>query len=65
MTYETHMADPPYYPDTDDDTVVGPDRGSAPDTPRWVPVLGIVFAIGLVLLLVVLHLTGILGPGGH
>jgi hypothetical protein len=30
-----------------------------------VPALGIVVAVGLVLLLVVLHLTGVLGPGAH
>jgi hypothetical protein len=59
------MADPPSYPDTDDDTGVGPDRGSATSMPRWMPVLGIVIAIVLVLLLVVLHLTGVLGPGAH
>ena len=58
------MADPPPYPDTDD-TCVRPDRESAPSPPRWVPVLGIVIAIVLVLLLVVLHLTGVLGPGAH
>jgi hypothetical protein len=55
------MADPPSYPDTG----AGPDRGSASSTRRWVPVLGIVVAIVLVLLLVVLHLTGVLGPGAH
>ena len=55
------MADPPSHPDTGD----GPDRGSATGTPRWVPVLGIVIAIVLVLLLVVLHLTGVLGPRAH
>jgi hypothetical protein len=59
------MADPPSYPDTGEDTGVGPDRRSASSTPRWVPVLGIVIAIALVLLLVVFHLTGILGPGAH
>jgi hypothetical protein len=59
------MADPPSYPDTGDDTGVGSDRGSATSTPRWVPVLGIAIAIVLVLLLVVLHLTGVLGPGAH
>jgi len=55
------MADPPRYPDTGD----GPDRGSATGTPRWVAVLGIIIAIALVLLFVVLHLTGTLGPGAH
>jgi hypothetical protein len=34
-------------------------------TPRWMKVLGIIIAIGLVLLFVVLHLTGSLGPGAH
>jgi hypothetical protein len=56
------MADPPPYPDTGDDTG---ERGSATGTPRWVFVLGIIIAIALVLLFVVLHLTGTLGPGAH
>ncbi|HEX9380988.1 MAG TPA: hypothetical protein VF891_05775 [Gaiellaceae bacterium] len=34
-------------------------------TPRWLSVLGIVVAILLVLLFVVLHVTGTLGPGAH
>jgi hypothetical protein len=59
------MADPPPYPDTGDDTRVGPERGSASGTPRWVPVLGVVIATVLALLLVVLHLTCVLGPGAH
>jgi hypothetical protein len=59
------MADPPRYPDTGDDTGLGRDRGSATGTPRWVSVLGIIIAIALVLLVVVLHLTGTLGPGAH
>ncbi|MGH3031033.1 MAG: hypothetical protein ACRDNE_09770 [Gaiellaceae bacterium] len=59
------MADPPRYPDTGDDTGVGAGRGSAASRPRWVPVLGLVIAVALVLLFVVLHLTGILGPGAH
>lgn len=43
-----------------------PDRGSPPATPRWVKVAGIIF-VGLVLLVVILHLTGnsLGGPGGH
>jgi hypothetical protein len=56
------MADPPPYPDTGGDTG---DRGSGPGTPRWVPVVGIIIAIVVVLLFVVLHLTGTLGPGVH
>jgi hypothetical protein len=59
------MADPPRHPDTRDDTGVGPNRGSAGSTPRWVSVLGIIIAIALVLMFVVLHLTGTLGPGAH
>lgn len=59
------MADPPPYPDTDDDTSVGgPDRGSTTRTRWWVYVFWII-GIVLVLLFVALHLTGIVGPGGH
>ena len=60
------MADPPSYPDTGDDTGVGPDRGSTSGTPLWVYVVLGIIAIGLVLLFVVLHLTGGgLGSGTH
>ena len=58
------MADPPRYPDSNGDhTRVRPDRRSAPSTPRWVKVLGIIFIV-LVLLVVILHLTGN-SLGGH
>jgi cytochrome b561 len=59
------MADPPSYPDSGEDTRVGPDRESATGTPRWLSVAGIIIAIVLVVLFIVLHLTGILGPGAH
>jgi hypothetical protein len=32
---------------------------------RWVAALGIAIAVAAVLLLFVLHLTGVLGPGAH
>ena len=57
------MADLPPYSDSNSDTGVEPDRGSTPRTPRWVKMFGI-FALGLVLLFVILHLTG-RGLGGH
>jgi hypothetical protein len=59
------MADPPRHPQTEDTTGVGPDRGAANSTPRWAFVLGIIVAIALVVLMVLLHLTGTLGPGVH
>ena len=59
------MADPPRYPDAGDDPGPGRGHGSATGTPRWVSVLGIIIVMALVLLFVVLHLTGTLGPGAH
>ncbi|PZR63928.1 MAG: hypothetical protein DLM71_03540 [Chloroflexi bacterium] len=43
----------------------GPDRESARGKRRWASVLGIIIAIVLVLLIVVAHLTGAIGPGLH
>jgi hypothetical protein len=64
---DTHMSDPPPYPDsnsdTGDDTGVGPDHRWTTSTPRWVIVFGIIFIV-LVLLFVIIHLTGG-GLGGH
>jgi hypothetical protein len=57
------MADPPPYPDDTGDE--SGDGGSVRSTPRRVTVLGIIIAIALILLFVVLHLTGTLGPGAH
>ena len=60
------MADSPHYPDTDDDTGVGPDRVSTTGTPRWVKVFGII-ALVLVLLVVIMMFAGggSHGPGRH
>ncbi len=62
------MADLP--PDSDStgdprDLGVEPDRGSATGTPPWVWMLGIIIAIVVVLLLVLAHLTGAIGPALH
>lgn len=58
---ETQMADLPSYPEAHTDLDTRPDRESTRSAPRWVFVVAIV----VVLLIVVLHLTGILGPGLH
>ena len=57
------MADPRTHLDTVEDTVLGPDRRSTlayPGTPRWVKLLGLA-ALVLVVLVVLLHLSGIVG----
>jgi hypothetical protein len=59
------MADPPHYPENEEEPGTVLDRGAAGRTPRWVVALGIVIAIALVALIVLLHLTGIVGPGAH
>ena len=59
------MADPPRYPDTDDDSGVAPDSGPSARRSRWAAVLPWIIGIVLVLGFLVLHLTGTFGPGGH
>lgn len=59
------MTDPPREPGTDDATDSGPDRDTAPRTPRWVIVLGIV-ALVLILAVALQFVLGIQhGPGMH
>lgn len=57
--------DRPVYPDADGEAGAGPDRGSAATTPGWIKVVGIVIAVLVVLMFVVMHLTGAVGPGAH
>jgi hypothetical protein len=59
------MADPPRYPENDEESGVGRDGVAASRTPRLGLVLGIMIVIALVVLVVALHLTGTLGPGAH
>lgn len=58
------MADHPRYPQDGDET----DPARQPATPvrhRLVSALAIVLALGLLIAFVVLHVTGVLGPGSH
>jgi hypothetical protein len=60
---DTYMADSPFNSASNDDAGVGPDRGSTTST-RW-GLYVLLGTIGLFLVLVVLHLTGGGGHGGH
>ena len=64
MLEEIPMSSPPHYPDTDEGTGAGPEPGSTTGTSRWVYVFWLI-GIGLIVLFVVLHLTGTMGPGHH
>lgn len=57
------MPDEPRHPDTPD---AGSVRGNRPaeGRPWWVYTLAIL-AVALLVLMVVLHLTGVIGPGSH
>ena len=57
------MAKPPRYPGTDEDTAARPDR--EPGTPRWISVAVVAAVVLAVLVIVILHITGTLGPGSH
>ncbi len=66
MTEEdTHMADPPRYPDTADDTGEEPDGVSTTRTPLWVWVVGIVVLGTSLAMLRGMIVPIILGGGAH
>ena len=57
----------PRYPHSDEPGAAagGQPRRSQGRQPQWVMVAGIGVVVALVLLMVVLHVTGVLGPGEH
>ncbi len=57
------MADPPSYPETDEDIGVRPERATG--TPRWVSVAVVCVVVLVVVVMVVLHITGAFGSGSH
>jgi hypothetical protein len=58
------MAELPHHPESDDDTGVRSDHGSSTRT-RWTTYLFVIVGVALVLLMVVLHLAGVVGPGSN
>lgn len=56
------MPDVPAHPDTTDGGL--PDHRAAANRPWWLYALAAV-VVALVVLMVVLHLTGVIGPGSH
>jgi len=74
------MTEPPPYPGPGDDAGVGPHRGSTSSHPgagdtvhdqepatksSWGSKLVIAIVAALVVVIVILHLTGVVGPGAH
>jgi len=55
----------PTHPDTGDSPETGPDSAAAGGRPTGLVAAGIALALGLVVLVVVLHLLGVFGPGSH
>ena len=62
---EPDREDDEAYPHGGNDPSEWPGRGSTRGTPRWVRLAGVVLVIGVLALVIVLHLTGTLGPGAH
>jgi len=58
------MTDPPRHPGTNEDDGPAP-KGPPGGAPRGKVVLGVTIAIALLVLIILLHLTGTIGPGAH
>jgi hypothetical protein len=59
------MADPLRSSEEVDSARRGPDQGASSGKPRWVVIVAILIAVGLLGLIVFLHLSGAIGPGTH
>jgi dolichol kinase len=59
------MPDLPSHPDTGTGAPPGPDRISGSRRSRWKTIAGIAVALLVLVVFVVLHLTGVIGPGEH
>ncbi|HEX9541590.1 MAG TPA: hypothetical protein VGA04_25790 [Streptosporangiaceae bacterium] len=55
------MADQPRHPDTSDDTSMGASAVPGAARPRWKIALVIVIVAAVLLLMIVLHVTGVVG----
>jgi hypothetical protein len=58
------MTHPPRHPGTDGDGGPAPE-GRPGAASRWKVVLGVTIAIAVLVLIILLHLTGTIGPGSH
>jgi hypothetical protein len=58
------MTERPSHTQSDDEAPMRVDRGSAASPQRWLGVVGIVITL-VILTFVVMHLTGVMGSGGH
>jgi hypothetical protein len=59
------MPDLPSHPDTGSGAPSGPDLGPGSGPPRWKTIAGIIVVLLALVAFVVLHLTGVVGPGEH
>ncbi|MEZ0067277.1 hypothetical protein ABIA32_003290 [Streptacidiphilus sp. MAP12-20] len=59
------MADLPTHPDAGDNTTEAPESALTPRGPRGKALAGIALGVLLVVLMLVLHLAGVFGPGSH
>ena len=55
------MADQPHHPDTSDDTSTTDGTGLSTARPRWKVALLVVATLALLLMMIVLHITGVVG----